>query len=132
MSESKSKSSNGSGEPNWNINPIRAVNLYRQEIYVDPEAGSIMVQWPITKFGSADPMRSPIFGGQCVVTTPGGQTPIQFPIHNVITLDEAIDAWVDALKNAVKELHNQAVRNQLVQGIGKAGSKLDMSKIRTK
>lgn len=114
---------------NMAIRPIQATNLYRQEIYADPDAGSIIVQFPVNAMGIEDSLRIPLFGGQIMAQTNRGPMPLQFQIPNVTTLEEAVEAWPAAVVAAVREMQNQQVRNQILQGVG---GRIDTSQVRTK
>lgn len=107
------------------IQPIRAENLYKQEIYSDPERGTIIVQVPV--YFDANDQRPYIFGGQIIAQTNRGPMPLQFVIPNVTTLEEAVAAWPAAVLAAAREMQNQQVRSQLLQP-----GAIDTSHIRNK
>ena len=82
-------------------------NLYRQETYTDLGLGSIQCLAPVTADGSPDPGRKPIFMGTAQIMTPQGPIPVQAEIQ-AATLRAACEAFPQAMKDAVKELVEQA------------------------
>lgn len=112
------------------VNPVKVSNLYRQEIFHDPEAGSILCNTPVDATGQYDPIRRQIFHGSCTVMFGGRPSPIQFPIE-ASSLEEAITNYPEACRQAVQNILDQSVRNQLLKDIPSANAgKIDLSKLK--
>jgi hypothetical protein len=80
-------------------------DMYREELYTDRKMGSIRRLTPVTRDGSDDPGRKPVFVGQAQLLTPVGTLPLSFEIE-AGSLEEAISGFPAAAKTAV----DQAVR----------------------
>ena len=82
-------------------------NLYREETYTDLKAATIRRVSPVTRDGSPDLKRAPLFLGQTQVVTAAGVLPLDFEIE-AKTLEEACRAFPSAAKSAVEEMVAQA------------------------
>ncbi len=82
-------------------------NLYRQETFTDLGLGSIQCLTPVTVDGAPDAGRKPIFMGTAQIMTQHGPIPVQAEIK-AETLRAACEAFPQAMKDAVKELVEQA------------------------
>ncbi len=80
-----------------------AANLFREETITDLRTGTIKVLYPITKDGSADPMRAPMFICQTELMSQAGMIPVSAPIE-AKNLAEAVDKFPAAVKQAVDDM----------------------------
>lgn len=113
-----------------NIVSPKAENLFKQEVFQDIEAGQIIINTPVNVFGITDLLRQPIILGACNINTPRGPMPFQFEIKNATNLEEAMAQWASSMAEAMKQLHNQSIRNRIMQGSPAAnpnGSGIDLS-----
>ncbi len=87
-----------------NINfSIDKSNLYREESITDLKVASIRKLIPIKPDGSEDEKRTTIFVGHTQLMSPEGPVPIHAPL-NAKNLDEAMDAFPQAMKQALAEM----------------------------
>lgn len=87
-----------------NINfSIDKNNLYREESITDLKVASIRKLIPIKPDGSEDEKRTAIFVGHTQLMSPEGPLPIQAPL-NATNIDEAMDAFPGAMKQALVEM----------------------------
>jgi hypothetical protein len=91
---------------NFNVDPN---NLYVEEGFTDLKVASIRRLVPVNVDGTPDPSRTPIFVGTTQVLTPEGPLPIQAPLM-ANNLKEAVDVFADSMKNAVREMMQEAKR----------------------
>jgi len=94
---------NSTDQINFNL---EAQNLYREESYTDLKAGAIRRLVPVKTDGSEDEARTEIFVGTTQLLTPEGPLPVQarLMVHN---LQEAVDAFPDAMRQATGEMISQ-------------------------
>ena len=78
-------------------------NLYREESFTDFKVGSIRRLVPAKPDGTDDPSRTPIFVGNTQLMSPDGPMPIQSKL-SANTLEEAMDVFPEAMKQALGEL----------------------------
>ena len=78
-------------------------NLYREESFTDLKVGSIRRLVPTKPDGTDDPSRTPIFVGNTQLMSPDGPMPIQSKL-SANTLEEAMDVFPEAMKQALGEL----------------------------
>lgn len=107
------------------INPMRAENLYMTNTYVDPTAGTLLHNIPMTEDGMYDSSRPDVFSGNCLISTPQGPRSITFVIK-AATLKEAIIEFANALRDAIKEMQSEQIRKNIASG----GGLIDMSKVK--
>lgn len=106
------------------VNGISADNFFKIETYTDPAAGSIAHYIPVTTIdGTRDMLREDKFVGSCVLNTPRGPMNISFPI-NALNLFKAVQEFPNAVRDAVKEMQSQQLRNNIATG----GGLIDLSK----
>ena len=86
---------------------IERGNLYREESYTDLNVGSIRKMVPVRDDGSPDETRSAIFLGVTQLLSPQGPLPVQARLM-ANTMREALDAYPEAMKAAVKALVAEA------------------------
>lgn len=91
---------------NFNVDPN---NLYVEEGFTDLKVASIRRLAPVNVDGTPDPSRTPIFVGTTQVLTPEGPLPIQAPLM-ANNIKEAVDVFADSMKNAVREMVQEAKR----------------------
>lgn len=116
---------------NLSVNPIVVQNLYEMRTYTDQQAGTIFRQIPILEDGSRDPMRQETFGASCTLLVRGQPMPITFQIDGATSLADAITKFPDAVRAAVQQMRDQALRSQLAApGAPAAKSIIDLSKTR--
>jgi hypothetical protein len=82
-------------------------NLYREETFTDLKVASIRRLTPIKVDGSDDPDRPVLFIGETTLMSQRGPLPINCPIE-AKSLDEALDAFPQAVQNAVERLMEEA------------------------
>jgi len=112
------------------VNKFTVQNLYRMETYTDQTAGTIYRQIPVTLTGERDPMRQEFFGASCMILVRGQSMPINFPIENVTSLEEAIAKFPEACVAVLTQMQEQALRQKiLTPGINSSKSIKDLSKI---
>ena len=78
-------------------------NLYREESYTDLKAGAIRRLVPVKADGETDKARTEIFVGTTQLLTPEGPLPVQARLM-VNNLQEALEAFPDAMRNATHEM----------------------------
>lgn len=82
-------------------------NLYREETFTDLKVASIRRLTPIEANGSDDTTRPVLFIGETTLMSARGPLPINCPIE-ATTLDEAINAFPQAVQAAVERLMEEA------------------------
>jgi hypothetical protein len=82
-------------------------NLYREETFTDLKVASIRRLSPIRIDGSDDSSRPVIFVGETTLMSARGPLPINCPIE-ATTLSEALDAFPQAVQDAVERLMEEA------------------------
>ncbi len=104
-----------------------AAALYKEEIVTDRKVGTIRMLTPIKKDGGADASRAVIYIGEAQLMTNVGTLPINFEL-DARTLDEAVDKFADAAKDAVdrtmkdlQEMRRQAASQIVVPQGGMGG-----------
>jgi hypothetical protein len=104
-----------------------AAALYKEEIVTDRKVGTIRMLTPIKKDGAADASRAVIYIGEAQLMTNVGTLPINFEL-DARTLDEAVDKFADAAKDAVdrtmkdlQEMRRQAASQIVVPQGGMGG-----------
>src|SRR5688572_8472397 len=102
-------------------------SLYREEIVTDRKVGTIRMLTPIKKDGAADSSRAVVYIGEAQLMTNVGTLPINFELE-AQTLDEAVDKFADAAKEAVErtmkdlqEMRRQAASQIVVPQGGMGG-----------
>ena len=90
---------------------IDASNLYREESYTDLKVGSLQVLIPVKVDGTEDESRDRSYIGQTQLMSQAGPLPLTAPI-DATTLEEAIDKFPDAVKQAVDKLVEEAQEMQ--------------------
>lgn len=89
-------------------------NLYREESLTDMKVASIRVLKPVHLDGSADDSRKAIYVGHTQLMSPQGPIPIQADLK-AETLEEAIKAFPEAMKQATAEMIERARQMQMQQ-----------------
>ena len=92
-------------------------NLYREESVTDLKAGSIRRLLPIKSDGADDPSRTPIFVGHAQLMSEKGPLPVQSRL-SANTLEEAIDAFPEAINSALAEIIERVRQMQQQQQPG--------------
>ncbi|MBW2195287.1 MAG: cytoplasmic protein [Deltaproteobacteria bacterium] len=92
-------------------------NLYRQEVITDFKLCSITTYIPLNPDGTEDKSRTVIFLGQTQVMSPQGPTPIQARLE-ADNLEEAIDAFPEAMKQAVNQAMTQMAESYSKVAVG--------------
>jgi hypothetical protein len=82
-------------------------NLYREETFTDLKVASIRRLSPILLDGSDDSSRAVMFVGETTLMSARGPLPINCPIE-AKTLEEALDAFPQAVQDAVERLMEEA------------------------
>jgi len=82
-------------------------NLYREDTFTDLKVASIRRLTPIQADGSDDPKRPVLFVGETTLMSARGPLPINCPIQ-AKTLEEAIEAFPQAVQDAVTRLMEEA------------------------
>ncbi|HEB89083.1 MAG TPA: hypothetical protein ENI85_05890 [Deltaproteobacteria bacterium] len=82
-------------------------NLYREDTFTDLKVASIRRLTPIKADGSDDPSRPVMFVGETTLMSARGPLPINCPIE-ASTLAEALDAFPQAIQDAVERLMEEA------------------------
>ena len=82
-------------------------NLYREETFTDLKVASIRRLTPIKADGSDDGGRPVLFVGETTLMSQRGPLPINCPIE-AATLTEALDAFPQAVQDAVQRLMEEA------------------------
>lgn len=78
-------------------------NLYREELFTDLRLGSFRRLTPVNLDGSPDQSRKVFFTGHTQLMSKAGLLPINCPIE-AETLEEAVQKFPDAIKQAVDEM----------------------------
>lgn len=105
-------------------------NLYREEVITDLRVASLRRLTPIKVDGSDDPSRPVLWMGETQLMSPRGPLPIQCPIE-AGSLEEALDAFPEAVKTAVDQMIEEAreIQRQEASRIVVPGQPLPGSKI---
>jgi hypothetical protein len=82
---------------------IDKTNLHREESITDLKVGAIRKLIPINPDGTEDKSRTAIFIGHTQLMSPEGPIPIQAALK-VNNLEEAMDAFPDAMKQSLSEM----------------------------
>lgn len=82
-------------------------NLYREETFTDLKVASIRRLTPIKVDGSDDSNRPVLFVGETTLMSQRGPLPINCPIE-ATTLEEALDAFPEAVQAAIERLMEEA------------------------
>ncbi len=85
---------------------VDMANLYREETYSDLRVATIRQLVPVKPDGSPDPTRQPLFFGQAQMMTQAGPIPVETPLE-AKTLQEALDKYPDAIREAVADVVEQ-------------------------
>ena len=86
-------------------------NLYREESLTDLKVGAIRSLTPIKSDGTSDEARDTIFIGNTQLMSPQGPVPIQARL-TAKTLDEAIEIFPEAMKQAMEQMIEEAKKMQ--------------------
>lgn len=89
-------------------------NLYREESLTDLKVGAIRSLTPIKSDGTSDEGRETIFIGNTQLMSPQGPVPIQARLTGK-TLDEAIENFPEAMKQAMEQMIEEAKKMQAEQ-----------------
>lgn len=97
---------------------VNAANLYREETYSDLRVATIRRLVPVKADGSPDPDREALFFGQAQMMTSAGPIPVEAPLE-AKTLEEAMDVFPDAIRQAVGEVveHMRELQRQAASRI---------------
>jgi hypothetical protein len=87
-------------EINFNVDKN---NLYREESITDLKVASIRRLTPVKADGTEDSTRRAVFIGQTQLMSPEGPLPIQSELA-ASTIEEAIDAFPNAMQRALNEV----------------------------
>ena len=87
-------------EINFNVDKK---NLYREESITDLKVASIRRLTPVKADGTEDSTRQTLFIGQTQLMSPEGPLPIQSELA-ASTIEEAIDAFPNAMQRALNEV----------------------------
>jgi hypothetical protein len=106
------ESNQGEASVSEETNPLGEItvdqdNLYREETFTDLKVASIRRLTPIEANGSDDTTRPVLFIGETTLMSARGPLPINCPIE-ATTLDEAINAFPQAVQAAVERLMEEA------------------------
>lgn len=82
-------------------------NLYREDTFTDLKVGSLRRLMPVTVEGERDLSRAVVFVAQTQLMSQYGPVPVQAEIE-AGTLEEAIAAFPDAIREAVDQLMDEA------------------------
>ena len=82
-------------------------NLYREDTFTDLKVASIRRLTPILADGNDDSSRPLMFVGETTLMSARGPLPINCPIE-ATTLAEALDAFPQAIQDAVERLMDEA------------------------
>ena len=89
-------------------------NLYREESMTDIKVGAIRSLTPIKSDGTNDDSREAIYIGNTQLMSPQGPVPVQARLK-ATTLDEAIDIFPEAMKQAMEQMIEEAKKMQAEQ-----------------
>ena len=95
----------------FTVNPN---NLYREESITDLRVASIRSLTPIKPDGTSDETREVIFVGHTQLMSPQGPVPLQAPLK-AATLEDAMDKFPEAMKQALEEVIENAKKMQAEQ-----------------
>lgn len=98
-------------------------NLYREESVTGLKAGSIRNLIPVKSDGIDDPSHTPIFVGHAQRMSEEGPLPIQSRL-SANTLEEAMDAFPEAMNRALAEIIERVRKMQQQPGRQNDGSSL--------
>ena len=90
-------------------------NLYREEGITDLKVGTIRCLIPIKTDGTDDESRERLFVGHTQLMSPQGTVPIQASIQ-AATLEEAMEKFPGAMRQAMEEMIEQARKTHAEQG----------------
>ena len=93
---------------------VNANNLYREESITDFKAASIRSLTPVKSDGTKDDGRETIFIGHTQLMSPQGMVPLQAMLQ-ASTLEEAIEKYPAAMKQALEEMVENARKMQQEQ-----------------
>lgn len=95
----------------FTVNPN---NLYREESVTDLKVASIRSLTPIKLDGTRDESREVIYVGHTQLMSPQGPVPLQAPL-NATTLEDAMNKFPEAMKQALEEVIENAKKMQAEQ-----------------
>ena len=98
-------------EINFNVDKK---NLYREESITDLKVASIRRLTPVKVDGTEDSTRQTLFIGQTQLMSPEGPLPIQSELA-ASTIEEAIDAFPNAMQRALNEVVEKIKKMQAQQ-----------------
>lgn len=100
------------------IPPMRADDLFREDVFTDRNVGTIRRLTPVTPDGADDPARAVEFVGSTQLLTPAGALPLSFDLPGK-TLSEAVAGFADAAEAALKETLEEMAeyRRQATSGL---------------
>ena len=98
-------------EINFNVDKK---NLYREESITDLKVASIRRLTPVKADGTEDSTRQTLFIGQTQLMSPEGPLPIQSELA-AGTIEEAIDAFPNAMQRALNEVVEKIKKMQAQQ-----------------
>ena len=98
-------------EINFNVDKK---NLYREESITDLKVASIRRLTPVKADGAEDSTRQTLFIGQTQLMSPEGPLPIQSELA-ARTIEEAIDAFPNAMQRALSEVVEKIKKMQAQQ-----------------
>ncbi|MDY6990880.1 MAG: cytoplasmic protein [Thermodesulfobacteriota bacterium] len=90
-------------------------NLYRDESITDLKVGAIRCLIPIKTDGTDDESRERLFVGHTQLMSPQGAVPVQASIQ-AATLEEAMEKFPGAMRQAMEEMIEQAKKMHAEQG----------------
>ena len=112
-------------EINFNVDKK---NLYREESITDLKVASIRRLTPVKADGTEDSTRQTLFIGQTQLMSPEGPLPIQSELA-ASTIEEAIDAFPNAMQRALNEVVAKIKKMQAQQNQQSQSGRGDDSRI---
>lgn len=86
---------------------VDKANLYSEQVFTDLKIGTIRVLTPVTVAGEVDSSRPVLYSGETQLMSQMGPLPVSAPIE-ASTLEQAIDAFPEAIQQAVERLMEEA------------------------
>lgn len=98
--------------------------LYRQEVFVDPDAGEIICWTPIHSDATIDNVRVRRFFSALTINVNNQPMPLRFEIKNCTSIEEVIGKWKDEAAIAGNAFMEQ-MRARQTGLVGPSGRRLD-------
>ena len=109
-------------KPKSHLKEFDKAALWEKHSYAELTSGEIVMLVPVTVDRTRDTTRSPKFYSSVLAVRSGQQVNLPFEIEGVVTLEAAIDRWLEVAEATAAEFHRkaeeQAIRSRLSVPMG--------------